>query len=352
MDSKNKEFRAEDSVIRRDNSRELGEWKAARLIDERTGNSYVGIDFPRRLRDPGFEIFDDDLIDQPQRIRDFLKKRGAAMFGTKAAQIDFVRRLLVKMSPDVVTLAMKPGMRGKDGFVLGKRMFGTAKGRYRWKSQSESHGRGELGDRCGERDNWNRDVGEVALKSTPLTFGLCLSLACPLPSYVRANRGVRLLPETAVFNLSGESGSGKSSIVRAAAGLFGPPDLIGKWDFTRRGLEEYSESRNDLLEVLDDLETHTEEASSLRTALRHTNQVITSGQSKLMSRYAELPSLSWTTFGLTSSPEGIDKIAEQIGWKRTDGQRARLIDFPVPQLANAGIFDGLEGDAMEKIEKG
>ena len=74
MDSKNKEFRAEDSVIRRDNSRELGEWKAARLIDERTGNSYVGIDFPRRLRDPGFEIFDDDLIDQPQRIRDFLKK--------------------------------------------------------------------------------------------------------------------------------------------------------------------------------------------------------------------------------------------------------------------------------------
>jgi uncharacterized protein (DUF927 family) len=75
-----------------------------------------------------------------------------------------------------------------------------------------------------------------------------------------------------VFNLSGESGSGKSSIVRASAGLFGPPDLIGKWDFTRRGLEEYSESRNDLPEVLDDLETHTEEASSLRTALRHTNQ--------------------------------------------------------------------------------
>jgi hypothetical protein len=100
------------------------------------------------------------------------------------------------------------------------------------------------------------------------------------------------------------------------------------------------------------LETHTEEASSLRTALRHTNQVITSGQSKLMSRYAELPSLSWTTFGLTSSPEGIDQIAEQIGWKRTDGQRARLIDFPVPQVANAGIFDGLEGDAMEKIEEG
>ena len=352
MDSKNKEFRAEDNVNRNNSSREPGEWKAARLIDERTGNSYVGIDFPRRQRGPGFESFDDDLIDQPKRIRDFLKKRGAVIVGSKDDQIQFVRRLIRKMPPDVVTLAMKPGMRGKDGFVLGNRTFGSAKGRYRWKSQSESHSRGELGDRRGDRDDWNRDVGEVALKSTPLTFGLCLSLACPLPSYVLANRRVRLLSETAVFNLSGESGSGKTSIVRAAAGLFGPPDLIGKWDFTRRGLEEYSESRNDLLAVLDDLETHTEEASSRKTALLHINQVITSGQSKIISSHADLPLLSWTMFGLTSSPKGIDEIAEQLGWKRTDGHRARLPDIPIPQVANAGIFDGLEGDAMEKIEEG
>jgi Domain of unknown function (DUF927) len=349
MDSNNRRIKAEDSVI---NSYEAGEWKAVRLIDERTGNSYVGIDFPRRQRDPGFEIFDDDLIDQPKRIRDLLKKRGAVMAGTKEDQVKFIRRLLVKMSPDAVTLAMKPGMREKNGFVLGNRMFGSAKGRYRWKSQSENHSRGEIGDRCGDRDNWNRDVGEVALKSTPLTFGLCLSLACPLPSYVRANIGKRLLSETAVFNLSGESGSGKSSIVRAAAGLFGPPDLIGKWDFTRRGLEEYSESRNDLLESLDDLETHIEEASSLRTALGYVNQIVTSGQSKLMSKHAELPSLSWTTFGLTSSPESIDQIAEKIGWKRTNGQRARLTDLPLPTVATAGMFDRLKGDAMEKIEEG
>jgi hypothetical protein len=352
MDSKNGRITAEDSVIRRDKSYEPGEWKAVRLIDERTGNSHVGIDFPRRQHGPSFESFDDDWIEQPKRIRDLLKKRGAAMVGTREDQVKFVRRLLVKMPPDAVALAMKPGMRGKDGFVLGNRMFGTAKGRYRWKSQSESHGRGELGDRCGDRDSWNRDVGKVALKSTPLTFGLCLSLACPLPSYVRANSGVRLLPETAVFNLSGESGSGKSSIARAAAGLFGPPDLFGKWDFSRRGLEEYSESRNDLLEILDDSETHTDEVSSLRTTLRLINQVITSGQSKIISKHADLPLLSWTTFGLTSSPVGIDAIAEQNGWKRGDGQRARFPDIPIPQLANAGIFDRVEGDELQNIKEG
>jgi Domain of unknown function (DUF927) len=195
------------------------------------------------------------------------------------------------MPREPLTLAAKPGLRGKDGFVLGKRNVGTAKERFRWKSPLVNQ-RGKIGDRSDDWDSWNVDVGKVALKSSFLTFGLCLSLASPLPSYVRAHAGKRLLSETAVFNLSGESGSGKSTIARAAAGLFGPPDLIAKWDFSRRGLEEYSESRNDLLAILDDLETHTEEAGSLRTALRYANQVLTSSQSKLISTHADLPFLT------------------------------------------------------------
>jgi hypothetical protein len=305
-------------------------WKATRLIDERTGNSCIGIDFPRRQGGFGFEVVDDDLAEQPKRVREILKKRGAAFDGTKEDQIRFLGRLMTKVLPEPLMLAMKPGMRGRDGFVLGKRMIGSAKGRYRWKPQSGTYDRGEVGDRRGTREDWNRDVGEVAVYSTTLTFAISLSLACPLPNYVLANSKRRLLSETAVFNLSGESGSGKSSIGRAAAGTFGPPDLIRKWDFTRRGLEEFSESRNDLLGVLDDLETHTEEAGSLKTALRNVNQIITSGQSKLISVRAELPQLTWTTFGLTTSPEALDKIAEEIGWKRTDGQRVRYPDLPVP----------------------
>jgi hypothetical protein len=124
------------------------------------------------------------------------------MFLTKDAQIQFVRRLMSNMPREPLTLAAKPGLRGKDGFVLGRRNFGTAKGRFRWKSPLLNQ-RGEIGDRSGDRDSWNVDVGKVALKSSFLTFGLCLSLA--RPSYVRAHAGKRLLSETAVFNLSGES---------------------------------------------------------------------------------------------------------------------------------------------------
>ena len=327
-------------------------WKARRLVDERTGNSCIGIDFPRRQRDPGFEVFDDDLAEQPQRVRTLLKNRGAAFTGTKKSQIDFVRGLLRKMPPKPLTLAMKPGLRGGDGFVLGPVMLGTAKGRFRWQSHPTTADSGEIGDRSGSYVDWEFEVGDLARKSSFLTFALCLPMACPLPSYVLANSQQRLLSETAVFNFSGESGSGKTSVVRASAGVFGPPGLLRKWDFSRRGLEEEMESRNDLLTPFDDLETHTEEAGSLRTALRNINQIPTSGQSKLLSKRADLPFLEWTSFELTTSPEPIDQIAERIEWKRTDGQRARFVDIPVPKVHEAGIFDQLQGDALHKIEQG
>jgi Domain of unknown function (DUF927) len=332
--------------------RYLQQWRATRLIDERTGNSCIGIDFPRRQPGRGFEVFDDDLVEQPKKVRALLKSRGAVLFGTKDKQIRFIQRVLKEMAPKPLTLAMKPGLRGRDGFVLGECMVGTAADKFRWRSASGAAAQGELGDCHGSQASWNLDVGEVALRSTFLTFGLSLSLACPLPSYVLARSSQRLLSETAVFNLSGGSGSGKTSVVRAAAGVLGPPHLVRKWDFSRRGLEEHMESRNDLLAAFDDVETHTDESTRLQTAIRHVNQIPTSGQSKLISQRAEMPQLFWLSFGLTSSPDPIDVIAERSGLRRTDGQRVRLIDIPVPKVDEAGIFDHLDGDPREKIAKG
>ncbi len=328
------------------------QWKATRLIDERTGNSCIGIDFPRRQPGRGFEVFDDDLAEQPKKIRALLKSKGAAFIGTMDQQTRLIQRLLNEMAPEPLTLAMKPGLRGPDGFVLGEVMVGTAVDRFRWRSGPAAAAQGQIGDCQGSKGNWDQDVGAMALHSTFLTFGLSLSLACPLPSYVLARGKQRLLSETSVFNLSGESGSGKTSVVRAAAGVFGPPHLVRKWDFSRRGLEEQMEACNDLLAAFDDMETHTDEAGSLKTAMRHINQIPTSGQSKLISERADLPLLLWTSFGLTSSPEPIDQIAERISLKRTDGQRVRFIDVPVPKVEEAGIFDHLEGDALENVVQG
>jgi hypothetical protein len=79
-------------------------WEAMRLIDERTGNSCIGIDFPRRQGGFGFEVFDDDLAEQPKRVREILKKRGAALEGTKEDQIRFMSRLMTKAPAEPLIL--------------------------------------------------------------------------------------------------------------------------------------------------------------------------------------------------------------------------------------------------------
>jgi Domain of unknown function (DUF927) len=95
--------------------------------------------------------------------------------------------------------------------------------------------------------------------STYLAFGIGVALAAPLPSYVNLRRAADddlapLVRETAVFNLSGISSSGKSSVGLAAVSLAGSPDRAGTLDFSRRGLAEMASDSNDLLAVLDDTE--------------------------------------------------------------------------------------------------
>jgi Domain of unknown function (DUF927) len=196
---------------------DVGPWKCVRLIDERTGNSCFGFDFPTNLGGFDFAVMDDDLAESPQRVRIQLKKRGAAFRGSKKDQVRLVKDLLKRVPPEPRILAMKPGWRDQ-GFVLGRQLIGEAKEQYRWKSNSRHP---DLGDRHGSVKAWHRDVGRAALRSSYLTFCIFAQLGAVLPGYVRMHMktspGLKpLLPETAVCNLSGRSSSGKSASIKAA----------------------------------------------------------------------------------------------------------------------------------------
>src|SRR4051812_47463461 len=87
---------------------EMDGWKACRLVDERTGNSLIGVDFPRRQRGAGFETFDADLAEQPERIRIALKRYGAALYGSIKEQGRLIRRVLKANRGETQILAKKP----------------------------------------------------------------------------------------------------------------------------------------------------------------------------------------------------------------------------------------------------
>jgi hypothetical protein len=114
-------------------------------------------------------------------------------------------------------------------------------------------------DVTGTADGVRASVLKLARYSTYLAFAIGVELAACLPSYMkfrgRAN-GENFTPvsETAAFNFSGKSSSGKSSICLAAISLAGSPKRAGSLDLTRRGLAEMAGDSNDLAFVLDDTE--------------------------------------------------------------------------------------------------
>jgi Domain of unknown function (DUF927) len=144
-------------------------------------------------------------------------------------------------------------------------------------------------------------VLKLANKSTYLAFAIGVALAAPLPSYVNLRRAADddlapLVRETAVFNLSGISTSGKSSVGLAAVSLAGSPDRAGTLDFSRRGLAEMASDSNDLLVVADDTEKAEDGPGALVANLRALVHVLPGGRSKNIARGAErFPPLRWST---------------------------------------------------------
>jgi hypothetical protein len=67
----------------------------------------------------------------------------------------------------------------------------------------------------------------------------------------------------------------------------------------------------------------------LRRAIATVTQSLPDGVSKVVSRVARdlgLPRLTWSTFGLSSSPRPIQEIAREEGWMRSLGEQVRLTD--------------------------
>src|SRR5262249_56141833 len=94
-----------------------------------------------------------------------------------------------------------------------------------------------------------------------------------------------LVRETAVFNFSGTSSSGKSSVCLAALSLAGSPARAETLDLSRRGLAEMASDSNDLLMVLDDTEKADEK--ELVNTIKSVVHVLPGGKSRRISRGAD-----------------------------------------------------------------
>jgi putative DNA primase/helicase len=275
---------------------------------------------------------------------------------TDAAQGQFIQELVAGTSKSIELLPERTGFVDPDTFVTHSEILRADGTRTPVPGNNDAR-RHTFVDIKGTLQGTMDLVLKLANESTYLAFGIGVALAAPLPSYVSLRRAgdddlAPLVRETAAFNLSGTSSSGKSSVCLAAMTLAGSPDRAGTLDFSRRGLAEMASDSNDLLLVLDDTEKAEDGPGALVTNLKGLVHVLPGGRSKNIARGADkYPPLRWSTFGLSSSPRSIERLARENRWKMTAGDKVRLFNISVPGPGKGGIFDSIDCKPADRAKR-
>ena len=187
-------------------------------------------------------------------------------------------------------------------------------------------------DNQGTWSGSNRDVLRLARRSTYLAFAIGVALAAPLRTYLKLYRDAEeqhslTLTEGAIFNFSGESSSGKSSVCLAALSLVGSIDRAIGMNFSERGVSEHAADSNDLVFVVDDTERSN---GKLVRVLRLLTHLVSGGRSKRISQALDpkkFPDLRWSTLVLCSSPEPIPVLAAKQGWSMSRGDKGAVAQY-------------------------
>lgn len=181
----------------------------------------------------------------------------------------------------------------------------------------------------GELADWQRQIAAMAVGNSRLCFALSLAFAAPLLSLVGLEGGG--------FHLKGESTDGKSTIMKAAASIYGQPDrYCHTWRATGNAIEGIASRRNDALLCLDELgELDGREAGQVAYMLAN-------GQGKGRSKQdGELKERkAWRLLFLSTGELSLEDHAAEAGKRTQAGMEVRTIQIP-SSTGKHGAFEEL-----------
>ena len=357
-------FRRRDESTRRRSTNDLDhQWKVRVFrLGSQSGSVSVNFSFPTRdgltneICVPYSELrHKARLLDQ---LANYLPLFPREVGGKDSERFAFIQELIASQGDDSIDIEPdRTGFFDQKTFVTFSEIIksdGTVKHRHLLNNASSLQPRDDV---RGSLKEAKQTVLKLARKSSYLAFTIGVALTTPLTGYVQVFRREKhdtktLVSETAVFNLSGDSSSGKTKAGLAAMSLAGSPDRAETLDSSRRALAEMASDSNGLPFVLDD--TEKAEVRLLVDTLKSIVHMVPGGRSKRISRGVDqtrFPDLRWSTFGLSSSPRPIAELAAEAGWAMTLGDKVRLFDIPVPPPECGGIFDRVSGTRAERAAK-
>lgn len=178
---------------------------------------------------------------------------------------------------------------------------------------------------------WQQGVAALAVGNSRLCFALSLAFAAPLLALVGMEGGG--------FHLKGESTDGKTTIMKAAASVYGHPDRYSQtWRATGNAIEGIASRRNDALLCLDELgELDGKEAGQVAYMLANGQG---KGRSKQDGELRERK--AWRLLFLSTGELSLEDHAASAGQRTQAGMEVRTIQIP-SDTGHHGAFEWLHG---------
>ena len=162
--------------------------------------------------------------------------------------------------------------------------------------------------------------------------------------------------DTAVFHLTGKSGTGKTTLERAASSVAGSSsrDALLTHDGTARGLEEQAQKHNDGLLVITEIARQADTRLKRRRYLEILAHSMTGRRGRERSAVVSktLPNVTYSVVVLSSGEQSLDLAT---GHERQKGEQRRLVEITVPRPEKGGVFDRLypgewSSDWIQEVE--
>ena len=225
----------------------------------------------------------------------------------------------------------------RDVFVFPSQVIGDPLSRVIYeaneKRQDEYSIRGTLSD-------WRQEVSIPAGQHPLPTLAISASLAGPLLHLAGLESGG--------IHLFGNSSTGKTTLLKLAASVWGDGGLVHSWRATSNGLEGIAGRTSDVALILDELgQLDTREAAT-------SFYMLASGVGKIrMNRNATVQDIkTWRAFIMSSGEMTVEaKITQLRGAKAYAGATLRLVNVGADRGLGFGVFDsaGPTGDVRDLV---
>jgi putative DNA primase/helicase len=182
---------------------------------------------------------------------------------------------------------------------------------------------------AGTLAGWRREVAAACVGNTRLTFAVCVALAGPVLGLLDAEPGG--------FHLFGPTSAGKSTALKVAASVWGPPAFVKSWRMTSNGIEGVAAVHTDTLLCLDELgELGARDAAQVAYSLANG-----SGKTRARTDGAARAPATWRVLFLSTGEIQLADLIGEAGGRTRGGQEVRAAAIPADAGAGLGLFDRL-----------